>query len=226
MRTRIIRQPATLREQVSEAILLELQNGTFAPGERLTEAKLAQRLEVSRTPIREALAQLSQQGVLQMRDGRGYVVPSPTIDELKDIIEVRLLLEPAAVRMAAREYGKQEVEKISKAIAHEEGAVDINASRRFARANEEFRKAIFGGISNAALQKAIAEFTLHLQFIRTTTLSDLNLRKKIVQRQRQIRDAIAAKDEEKSGALWEAYIRLAEEVLTSTLIESERSAGQ
>src|SRR5512141_1654325 len=96
----VLMRSATLREQVFDAVFGMLRNGEFTPGVRITEESLAKMLEVSRTPIREAVGQLARQGML-VREGRGYVVPTPTVDQVHQIIEVRLLIEPAAVRMAA-----------------------------------------------------------------------------------------------------------------------------
>src|SRR3546814_17484195 len=99
---------ASLREQVVEAVKRDLQEGVISPGERVTEDALVQRLNVSRTPIRGALSQLAHLGLLQQRTGGGYVVPFPTPAELRDVIKVRKLLEPAAVRIAAEEFGPAE----------------------------------------------------------------------------------------------------------------------
>src|SRR3569833_1259386 len=124
MKTPAIKKSATLREQVYQVVVNELKGGDFTPGERITEEGLAKRLGVSRTPIREALMQLSKQGVLRPRDGGGYIVPSPSIEELQQVIAVRTLLEPAAVRMAALEYDKPKVDLISKAIDAEAAAIN------------------------------------------------------------------------------------------------------
>src|SRR5215813_1256137 len=97
MRASLIKKSATLREQVFNAVLTELKSGGFAPGSRITEEGLAKRLEVSRTPIREALGQLTRQGILHVRQGGGYLVPSPDGQQIRHIIAVRMLLEPPAV---------------------------------------------------------------------------------------------------------------------------------
>ena len=111
-----IQKAIPLREQVYEAILAQLRNGHYAPGERVTEGRVAKDLDVSRTPVREAMGQLHRHGVLWAREGRGYVVPSPSEDEAIEIIMVRQLVEPAAVRMAAEEYDQDRISDLDKAI--------------------------------------------------------------------------------------------------------------
>jgi len=224
MKTPAIKKSATLREQVSQVVLNALKGGDFAAGERITEEGLAKRLGVSRTPIREALMQLSKQGVLRPREGGGYVVPTPSIDELKQVIAVRALLEPAAVRMAASEYDEAKIDLISKAINAEAAATHNVPPAQFARANEDFRHAIFHGISNKKLSGLIAQFASHLHFIRGATLNDVGLREEIVERQKKIRDALKLGDADLAEGLWRSYLRFTEEMMTDALMSIGKAA--
>src|SRR5262249_19611471 len=83
--------------QLRELIL----RGELAPGERVGEAALAERLGVSRTAIRQALALLAQEGLLQAADTRGYFVRSFSAQEVLDAIDVRGVLEGLAARVVA-----------------------------------------------------------------------------------------------------------------------------
>jgi len=76
-------------------------NGEIAPGERLLEVNLVDRLGVSRTPIRAALARLAEEGLLEKAPGSGYVVREFTVHDIRDSIEVRGTLEGMAARWAA-----------------------------------------------------------------------------------------------------------------------------
>lgn len=213
-----IKKPATLKEQVVEAILHDLQAGIISPGERVTEEGLAKRLNVSRTPIREAIFQLTHQGSLQARPGGGYVVPFPTPAEIRDIIAVRKLLEPHAVRLAAEQFGRDQVEAISRAIDREASSVSAKNATKFAKANEEFREAIFQSISNKALSSAIAQFNTHLHLIRSSTLASVELRRDIVDSQLAIKDAIQAHDAELAASLWIKYLDMAERALLAAVV--------
>src|SRR3546814_14000782 len=96
---------ASLREQVDEAVKRDLQEGVISPGERATEDALVQRLNVSRTPLRQALQPPEHLGLPQQRPGGGYLFPFPTPAELCDVLQVRKIPLPAAVRIAAKELG-------------------------------------------------------------------------------------------------------------------------
>jgi len=217
MKTSAIKKPATLRDQVFQVVVSELKGGRFEPGERITEEGLAKRLGVSRTPIREALVQLTKQGMLRPRVGGGYIVPSPSLEEIRQVIAVRTLLEPAAVRMAAAEYDSAKISRISKAIEAEAGSMKKIQPGQYARANEEFRHAVFDGISNKMLSALIAQFATHLHFIRRVTLSDIKLRMEIVDRQIKIRDSLSKRDVDLAESLWRSYLRFTEERMIAAL---------
>lgn len=204
--TPAITKPVALADQVLEALLTALRNGDIRPGTRLTEEGLAKRLGVSRTPIREALRQLARQGTLDVPPGGGYAVPSPSPQEIRQTVAVRLMLEPSAVRMAAEEYGAAELKAISDAIRRAEEAVPRVQPAAFVAALDECRDALFGRISNAMLSKLIGGFGGHLLFIRATTLKDRAQRALVVAQLTEIRDAIEAHDGARAERLWAEYI--------------------
>lgn len=215
----LVQKALPLRDQVMDAVLELLQKGEIPPGARVTELELAKTLNVSRTPIREALGRLAQQGILDHPSTGGYYVPLPTVAELHDIIEVRMLLEPVAAGMAAREFTETDVKRMRKAIDAQTKHLKSEASADFAKANQRFRAAIFDQVRNLVLRATIKQFDSHLQFIRVTTLNNLDLRKDIVKRQTHICDAIAKGDDKTSEELWRGYLELTEQSLVAALRE-------
>jgi DNA-binding GntR family transcriptional regulator len=97
MLRRLMRQAA---EQAADAIREEILAGRIPAGARIAEADVARQLSVSRTPIREALSRLAAEGLVELSPNRGARVASWTTAELREIFEVRLRLEPYAVRQA------------------------------------------------------------------------------------------------------------------------------
>lgn len=217
MKSNMIAKAPPLREQIVRALLDELRSGRFQPGERLTENGLAERLNVSRTPVREALNQLVEQGLIESRPRGGYLVPSPSIDEVRDIIAVRRMIEPPALRLIARHATPFDIRPIDEALAMEEKHLESADAHEFTSANENFRTSLFGGLQNKTLRAVIEQFSGHLNFIRATTLHDVALRKVIVALQRQVRDAVAENDEDLAETRWQGYLQHSEETLISTL---------
>ena len=90
-----------LRDVVFQTLRQAILRGELAPGERLMEIHLAQRLGVSRTPVREAIRKLELEGLVLMIPRKGAVVAEITISDLEDVLEVRMTLEELAVNMPA-----------------------------------------------------------------------------------------------------------------------------
>ena len=89
-----------LRDVVFQTLRNAILKGELKPGERLMEIQLAQKLGVSRTPVREALRKLELEGLVIMIPRRGAIVADITIQDLNDVLEVREALEELAVKKA------------------------------------------------------------------------------------------------------------------------------
>ena len=100
----------TLAQSVTDSVRSEIMSGQLAPGEKLQEVKLSERLGVSRTPIRAALHSLASEGLLEYQPNRGYCVRSLNTDRLIAIFDLRGVLEGLAARLAA-DKGMSEAEQ-------------------------------------------------------------------------------------------------------------------
>lgn len=109
-----------LRDQVYNLLRTKMLKGIFPPGFRLVEDELAEQLEVSRTPIREAIHRLMVEGLVVASKGRGLEVANVGHEELMDAIDVRLLLEKYAVRLAAKLATSEEIEQLKSICLQEQ----------------------------------------------------------------------------------------------------------
>src|SRR6266496_92169 len=99
----------TRTEALREAIEDKIATGAFPPGMRLDETELTQKFGVSRTPLREALIQLSSMGIVSIRPRRGAVVADVTPQRLLEMFEVMGELEVMCARLAARRMSDAEI---------------------------------------------------------------------------------------------------------------------
>jgi DNA-binding GntR family transcriptional regulator len=99
-------------EQAAQSLRDEIMSGAIASGTRLGEADLASRLSVSRTPIREALSRLAAEGLVELQPNRGARVASWSTEQLREIFELRLRLEPYAVRVAVPHLGDEQLTEL------------------------------------------------------------------------------------------------------------------
>jgi len=131
-------QSAPLREQVYEAIRLELRKGEIEPGQRLMEVDLAQKYGVSRTPVREALFQLARDGLIVSSE-RGFVLPSDTLADFADRLEAHVLIDPKVAFHAAKDGTAEELKTLSKAFEKGQQAHQSNRLSAFLEANYVYR---------------------------------------------------------------------------------------
>lgn len=141
-----------LRDQVYRLILEDLKTGELAPGQRLVEGELANRYEVSRTPIREALFQLSRDGLLSGAE-RGYVVAADDSQTTIFRHEVRELIDPPLAGHAARDGTPAHKKLLEKAHHRQVAAHESNDVDRFIRENVEFREILRSMCLNPLLSR-------------------------------------------------------------------------
>ncbi len=121
-------------------ILEAIDAGLYKPGDRLVESELAERLGVSRTPVREALQRLETQSMLS-RDGRSLIVASLDHNQLAELYAVRTELEGLAARLAARHATPEEV-RVMRSMVEDDRALLGQDPRALSRANKRFHKQI------------------------------------------------------------------------------------
>ncbi|WZL80666.1 GntR family transcriptional regulator [Vallitaleaceae bacterium 9-2] len=116
-----------LRDIVFNTLREAILKGDFAPGERLMEKQLAERMGVSRTPIREAIRKLELEGLVIMVPRKGAEVASITNKDIIDVLEVRATLEALAVRLACKKMSDEELNEL----------VEVNEEFRIAAAKKD-----------------------------------------------------------------------------------------
>ncbi|HCP79122.1 MAG: GntR family transcriptional regulator [Pusillimonas sp.] len=136
-------------------------NGTFAPGERLAEIPLSERLNTSRTPIRQALATLEHEGLIESSPGGGYQMRAFTMEEVADAIRLRGVIEGFAARTLAERGASKALTKELKKCLEEGDAVvykdsmDLDDYTRYARMNDRFHQFLIQGCGNKALMRVM-----------------------------------------------------------------------
>ena len=101
-----------LREVAYDRLQDVIRNANLQPGDPLSENRLSKALGISRTPVREALQQLAQEGMIQIIPGRAITVAAPSMQDVLDALHVRELLEPEVVRLAAEALPSDEREAL------------------------------------------------------------------------------------------------------------------
>ena len=195
-----LKRPLALSDQVYQTLRGHLRDGTIGAGQPLQEVQLAERLGVSRTPVREALTRLASEGLLAS-DGRSFVVPALSLQDVDDIYELRFLLEPAALRRVAELSADAAIRApIDAALAAAEAAYKAKDADAFREANIRFRNAWLARVPNRRMVRAIEQYADHMMRIRALTLGDARIRTIVLHGLRRITAALAAGDGEAAAA--------------------------
>lgn len=140
--------------EVYERLRQAIVEGSIRPNERLIEAELAERLQVSRTPVRETMLRLAGDGLI-VNHRRGWVVREHSAEEVREVYEVRAALEGFAARLAAERATEEELEEI--ATNHRAYAEHAEASARgeVLEHNDAFHDAVIKAARNDLLAQRI-----------------------------------------------------------------------
>jgi DNA-binding GntR family transcriptional regulator len=152
----------TLKVRVVSAIRDAIFEGQFAPGDALRELHLARELNVSQPTVREALLELEKQGLVVRTPNIGTVVTNLSSDEVREQIEVRLLLEKVAAVKAAERMTTADFRELERRVAALTSAVAANAYYEAAQADLEFHRHIWACAGNRALARALDQIVAPL----------------------------------------------------------------
>lgn len=206
------------KHQALKAVL-ELRDmvlgGKIAPGERLSEVSISERIGISRTPVREALGRLEHEGLLEQLPTGGYTVRSFTFDDVVDSIELRGVLEGTAARLAAERGAdavllgrmREIVAGLDKVLAAGAASMDFEA---YAELNSEFHDCLAGLAGSDTVRREVERAT-NLPFASPSAFLDvqsdiLEFRNSLVGAQAQHRDMLDA-IENREGARAEFIAR-------------------
>lgn len=191
-----------LRDEIENGIV----TGVFEPGERLDEVQLATRFGVSRTPIREALMQLSAIGLVEIRPRRGAVVVDPGPQQVFEMFEVMAEMEGMAGALAARRHTDEDRKALL--VAHEkcEQATLSQDTDAYYYENEEFHRAIYGASHSGFLQEQCIALHRRLRPYRRLQLRVRNRMNVSFSEHGEIVDAILAGDADTARTLLRNHI--------------------
>ncbi|WP_028926539.1 GntR family transcriptional regulator [Pseudonocardia acaciae] len=184
--------------------------GDLAPGTVLVESTLAARYGTSRTPVREALRRLEQDGLVE-RAHRGLRVRAPGAEEILEVYEVRVALEGLAADAAARRRTEADLTAIRAAErrVRDAGGTD---PRVMVAANRDFHRVVWAAGHNTTLVEVLERVHLHLLRYQHTTLSVPGRWESSLDEHAELVEAIAARDPARARTIGELHMTRAREI--------------
>ena len=195
-----------LRDVVFNTLRQAILTGELKPGERLMEIHLANKLGVSRTPIREAIRKLELEGLVTMIPRRGAEVAQITEKSMNDVLEVRRALDALCVELACERITQEDTERLKLACEAFEAAVKTGDIKKIARADVELHDIIVQATGNQRLVQLINNLSEQMYRYRFEYIKDSTQHQRLIDEHRMIYESIVKKDTEAASQAAHVHI--------------------
>lgn len=185
-----------LRDVVFNTLREAILKGELKPGERLMELKLADKMGVSRTPIREAIRMLEQEGLAVTVPRRGAEVAKMTEKDMKDVLEIRTALDELAVELACDCIDQAGLENLYAAQETFEEAIRTTDVKKIAQADVDFHNAIYKATGNEKLMTLLSNLREQMYRYRVEYLKDDSSYPTLIEEHKQLIRGIKNKEKE------------------------------
>ena len=216
-----------LRDVVFNTLRKAILTGELKPGERLMEIHLANRLGVSRTPIREAIRKLELEGLVIMMPRRGAEVAQITEKSLKDVLEVRRALDALCVELACDRIGAEEEKQLKEACDDFARATETKDATTIAKADVAFHDIIVQATGNQRLIQLINNLSEQMYRYRFEYIKDEIRHDSLIDEHRIIYESIVKRDKKKAAETAKLHIDNQEKsIIRQIRLEQEQAASK
>lgn len=195
-----------LRDVVFQTLRAAILKGELKPGERLMELQLAAKLGVSRTPIREAIRMLEQEGLAVTIPRKGAEVAKMTEKDMEDVLLIRCSLEDLAVRLSCDKISAAELQELRIAMEDFEKKTKADNVVEIAKADVTFHDILYKAADNPKLLLLLNNLREQMYRYRVEYLKDKNIYGRLIEEHRQMYDAIMSKDKERVADYVEKHL--------------------
>ena len=192
-------------EAAYEAVMEAIRRGKYVPGARLREEEVGARLDLSRTPVREALRRLEAEGIVEHRPRAGAVVRQLSHAEVVELYEMRVVLERTAAELAAKHGTEAEFDTL--ATLNKQIAEERESPSRAAAINQEFHRGLYLACRNRFLLDAARGLNNALLLLGPTTFTDAERIDVVVAQHAAIIEALFAGDAQAAGTAAQAHLQ-------------------
>ncbi|MGX8796558.1 GntR family transcriptional regulator [Fusibacter sp. JL298sf-3] len=208
-----------LGEVVFDYLRNAILSGELKPGERLMEVAIAEKLGVSRTPVREAIRKLEKEKFVIMIPRKGAYVADLTKKDILEVLEIRKELEGFAAQLAASRMEPEELEKLGTILEDFNTCLEDMDKKRMIEVDNAFHSTIFDASKNSRLMHMIYDLHDQFQRFRLIYFSEFNNFKEIQASHIKIYEALSAKDEQGARREAEAHVDLIRELVNKWIAE-------
>ncbi|MFW2487348.1 GntR family transcriptional regulator [Clostridium chromiireducens] len=198
----------TTSKTIYYALREEIINLYLEPGTSISEKELSEKYSVSRTPVREALVRLAQEGLVNIYPQKGTVISLIDLSAVEDGRFLREHLERAVVKEACREFSPENILALEMNLKLQKMYIENHDYKKLFEADEEFHKIIFEGSNKKRIWDSINDGSTEFQRIRMLRLTANSSWDNIYLQHQEIFDAIKNKDPEKAEEFMKEHLNM------------------
>lgn len=191
---RVTRDQPTLREMVFDKLRHAIMSFQLLPGDRLVERDLCERLGVSRTSVREALRHLEAEGLVEHAGNRGPRVTVITLEDARDIYELRCVLESMAVQLFTQKANRRQMAELDLAWEQLKDTLSEGDTYTIINAVSNFYGVLYEGAGNRVAGQFLSQLQARINYLRATSMSQKERYRESFREMTRIVDAIKARD--------------------------------
>ena len=206
-----------LREVIFTTLREAIIMGELKPGERLMEVQLAQKMGVSRTPVREAIRKLELEGFVNMIPRKGAHVAKLSVKDIMDVLEVRASLDGLATSLAAERITEDELKELKHVQNQFDNYVEKDNLPGIIKKDVEFHDIIYNASKNDRLIQIVNNLREQVYRFRVIYLKDFSSTKEVIREHMEIYRAIMHKDPNAAREAAERHIRNQEIMITDAI---------
>ena len=213
-------QSSSLTTVVQQEIERAILAGDYAPGSKLSEAALAEKLGVSRGPVREAFRMLDEAGLVRTEKNRGVFVRAIPLDEALEIFDLRAAMDDWVGKRLAACITAEQLKEIRALVSEMEKAVKAQDARQYHRLNLMFHDRMVEMAGNRKLTETYRRLIKELSLFRRQNLADMGLMRTFLSEHKSIVKAIASGDAQAAGhAMLEHVLRSKQRTIENDLLQ-------
>lgn len=215
-----------LKELVFTTLKKAILKGELQPGDRLMELQLAEKMGVSRTPIREAIHKLSKEGLVTLIPRKGAEVAGISAKTLKDVLQIRMTLEKMAFRLAFDNISEKDIRELEKYHREFEQAVQTGDILKMTEADENFHYVIYNAADNNKLREILGNLKENMYRYRLEYLRNPSFRSGLISEHGAMVACFRERDLTGGIEVVDAHISNQEKAVMEKLRQEEESKAE
>ncbi|WP_378954034.1 GntR family transcriptional regulator [Pelosinus sp. sgz500959] len=212
-----------IRDVVYDYLRTAIINGLIKPGERLVEKDYAEKFNISRTPVREALRKLEIEGLVENIPRKGDIVKGIALHDMLEIFAIRQALEPLIVKTAIDNMTPEAIIKLQETVDNMTSAAHNDDTAAVLDAFQTFHDILINVSNMPRLSAIISQLKDYLGRFRTMSLSNPTRRTQAISEHKEILQAIIANDNETAEQLISSHLSSARQSLLKKMQHTEEA---